>query len=245
MSLITEYKKDFQSGLEPFGFKKMKGTNCFGKLINNEILLYVLIKKCSPPDRLKKAFDIISGVQTIYSFDLSEYQLGLSGVSLINFKTDVTPSAFNVNFIYDELSLSSVIDKALKQTITYAIPVLSDITDLKSSLDFLIKYKLGMLYPADTFFRDFVLLILTDNHDSFKERIKQEEKIALRIYSNEPTNEAYTRYMQQIKHIIKNELVESRDRVWASRELQEKLQGEVNRRVENNKNTLIKYGLLV
>ena len=58
MSLITEYKKAFQTGLELFGFKKMKGTNCFGILINNEILLYVLIKKCSPPDRGKKAFDI-------------------------------------------------------------------------------------------------------------------------------------------------------------------------------------------
>ena len=245
MSLITEYKKAFQTGLELFGFKKMKGTNCFGKLINNEILLYVLIKKCSPPDRGKKAFDIISGVQTIYSYDLSEYQLGLSGISLICYNTDTTPYVHDVNFIYDETSLSAVIDKALKQTVDVAIPVLLDVNNLKTSLDFLIKYKLGMLYPVDTFFRDSVLLIITNNHDTFEDRINWEDKIATRIYSNDPTNEAYINYMKQIKEIIRNDLVKSRDRVWASRKLQEELYKEVNRRVENNKKTLIQYGVLV
>ena len=102
-----------------------------------------------------------------------------------------------------------------------------------------------MLYPVDTFFRDSVLLIITNNHDTFEDRINWEDKIATRIYSNDPTNEAYINYMKQIKEIIRNDLVKSRDRVWASRKLQEELHKEVNRRVENNKKTLIQYGLLV
>ena len=136
-------------------------------------------------------------------------------------------TALNVNFIYDESNRLSIINQALQQTISDAIPILLHINDLQSSLDFLIKYKLGMLYPVDTFFRDSVLLILTNNHDSFEERIRQEEKIVLRLYSDEPNDEVFKSYMQQITEIIKNKLVKSRDRVWASQELQEELQKEI------------------
>ena len=192
----------------------------------------------------KEQFDIISGVQTIYSYELSEHQLELSGTSIINYSPNVQRTALNVNFIYDESNRLSVINQALQQTISDAIPILLQINDLQSSLDFLIKYKLGMLYPVDTFFRDSVLLILTNNHDSFEERIRQEEEIALRLYSDEP-DEVFKSYMRQITDIIKNKLVKSRDRVWPSRELQEELQKEIERRIKNNKNLLTQYGLLI
>lgn len=88
-------------------------------------------------------------------------------------------------------------------------------------------------------------MILTNNHDSFEERIRQEEKIALRLYSDEPNDEVFKSYMQQITEIIKNKLVKSRDKVWASQELQEELQKEIERRIKNNKNLLTQYGLLI
>lgn len=244
MAFKSDFIKIFQDGLEPYGFKRMKGTSCFGKLISNEILIFIMYKKCSSPDRGKRVFDIISGVQTVYSYELSEHQLELSGTSIINYSPNVQRTALNVNFIYDESNQLSVINQALQQTISDAIPILLQINDLQSSLDFLIKYKLGMLYPVDTFFRDSVLLILTNNHDSFEERIRQEEEIALRLYSDEP-DEVFKSYMRQITDIIKNKLVKSRDRVWASRELQEELQKEIERRIKNNKNLLTQYGLLI
>lgn len=244
MAFKSDFMKVFQTGLEPYGFKKMKGTNCFGKLINNEILLFIVYKKCSSPDRGKKAFDIISGVQTIYSYELSEHQLELSGTSIINYTSKVQQSNININFIYDETNQLSVINQALQQTISDAIPILLKINDLQSSLEFLIKYKLGMLYPVDTFFRDSVLLILTNNHDSFEERIRQEEKIALNLYANEPNDEVFKNYMQQITDVIKNKLVKSRDKVWASQELQKELQKEIDQRIYKNKKILIQYGML-
>lgn len=152
MAFKSDLIKIFQDGLEPYGFKRMKGTSCFGKLISNEILIFIMYKKCSSPDRGKRAFDIISGVQTIYSYELSEHQLELSGTSIINYSPNVQRTALNVNFIYDESNRLSIINQALQQTISDAIPILLQINDLQSSLDFLIKYKLGMLYPVDTFF---------------------------------------------------------------------------------------------
>lgn len=243
MAFKSDLMKAFQIGLEPYGFKRMKGTSCFGKLINNEILLFIMYKKCSSPDRRKKAFDIISGVQTIYSYELSEHQLELSGTSIINYNTTVPRTALNIHFIYDEANQLSVIAQALQQTISDAIPILLQINDLQSSLDFLVTYKLGMLYPADTFFRDSVLLILTNNHDSFEERIIQEKKIALHHYFNEVDDQVFKRYMQQITDVIRNGLVKSRDKVWASQELQEELQKEIDRRVENNRKILKEYRL--
>lgn len=171
MSFKSEFMKSFQSGLEPYGFKRMKGTSCFGKLVNNEILLFIMYKKCSSPDRGKKAFDIVSGVQTIYSYELSEHQLEFSGISIMNYNTNVSRNTLNFHFIFDETNQFSVISQALQQTISDAIPILQQVNDLQSSLDFLVKYNLGVLYPADSFFRDSVLLFLTDNHDSFEERI--------------------------------------------------------------------------
>lgn len=238
MAFKTDFMKTFKAGLEPYGFKRMKGTSCFGKLINNEILLFIKYKKCSSPDRGKKAFDIISGVQTIYSFDLSEHQLELSGTSIINYNVNATQSPLYVNFIYDETDQYSVIDQDLQKTILDIIPILLQINDLQSSLDFLVKYKLGFLYPADSFFRDFVLLFLTDNHDSFEEIIRQEEKTTLQIYNNDSSSEGFKSYMEQITNIIRNELVKSRDKVWESKELQEELQKEIDWRIKNNKNLL-------
>ena len=46
----------------------------FGKLINNEILQLIMLKY-SPPDRNRKAFDIILGIRTIYGFGLEYCQI--------------------------------------------------------------------------------------------------------------------------------------------------------------------------
>lgn len=241
MAFKLDYIKRFQEGLEPYGFKRLKGTEGFGKLINNEILQLIMLKKYSPPDRGKKAFDIIFGVRTIYGSGLEYGQIENSGIGLcIN-----DPKISNgIYFVYQDTDWLPAINEALKHTISFALPILSNINSLNSCIDFYLKYLALMIYDADSFAGESPLLFLTNNHNTFEELFKQQEGYALQVYKNESTDYAYNCYIEQMSDTINQNIVNARDKVWASPKLQKVLHDEISRRVEMNKEQLKQYGLL-
>lgn len=244
MAFVSDFKKCFQAGLEPYGFKKMKGTNCFGKLVNNEILLYISFRNRSALQRGNKAFSVLSGVQTIYSYDLSIHQLGLSGISLINYNLPGSGILGKDVFEYKPDNISKKLEEALDQTLTIAIPELLTVVDLHSCVEFLSKYRLDLLQLADQIYRDSVLLIMTNNHDSFESAFNQAEASTLRAFGNDASNQSYKESIEAIHRTITEDLIKSRDTVWDNINLQQEIYNEVNRRAENNRAILKQYGLL-
>ena len=55
-TLKSVFMQTFETGLEPYGVKRLKGTEFLGKLINDEILLYITYEKCGSILPGKKAF---------------------------------------------------------------------------------------------------------------------------------------------------------------------------------------------
>ena len=241
MAFKSEFMKIFKEGLEPYGFKRMKGTDFFGKLVNEEILLFISFKKYSPPDRGLKAFDVISGVQTIYSPDLSTSTFELPALRMTNYCVPGIEGNIKAQYVYNESNLSIVLEEALTTTKEVILPLLTSIKDLKSCVEFLVRFRFDLLYGADTLNRDSVLLIMTDNHDSFEAVFRQQEELAKRI-ANDDTSSDYYRYIKKRFFDSIQETIESRDRVWASKELQEAVHKEAARRAEINKAQLRKYG---
>ena len=240
MAFKSEFMKIFKEGLEPYGFKRMKGTDFFGKLINNEILLYVSYKQYSPPDRGVKAFDVIAGVQTIYSYDLTEHQLILSSGGLINHNISCVDN-IRVYFEYTSKTQSDAIDKAFKSMMKVIMPIFEEVKDLPSCLEYLFTFRFGWLHPLDKMFRDSILLIVTENHDSFEYRFNKAKEKRIRFYNGNESNPVYQTWLDEFPPVL-HELIDSRDRVWASKELQDKVFSEANRRAEINKAQLRKYG---
>ena len=144
-------------------------------------------------------------------------------------------------YVYSDSNLSIVLEEALTTTKEVILPLLTSIKDLKSCVEFLVRFHFDLLYGADTLNRDSVLLIMTDNHDSFEEVFRRKEEIAKRIANNDTSSDYYCYIKKRFFDSIQ-ETVESRDRVWASKELQEVVRNEAARRAENNKAQLRKYG---
>lgn len=244
MAFISDFKKTFQIGLEPYDFKKMKGTNFFGKLINNEILLYISFKNHSALQRGNKAFSVLSGVQTIYSYELSVHQLQLSGISLINYNLPDTCIFGKDVFEYNTDNITEILNEALNQTLTIVLPELLKVTDLNSCIEYLSKYRLDLLQLSDQIYRDSVLLIMTNNHDSFESVLKQAEVSILSTFGNDSSNLYYKESIKEIRKRIDEDLIKSRDRVWNNIKLQAEVHNEMNRRIENNRVLLKQYGLI-
>jgi len=241
MAFKSEFMKVFKEGLEPYGFRRMKGTDFFGKLVNNEILLYISYKPCSAINRGMKAFDIISGGQTVYSYELSAHQLQLAARTLNKFTRNDTFARANIGFEYNDSNCNSVIEDALEQTIKFAVPALQDITDLRSCIDFLTVYLMGSLYPADKIYRDSVLLIIANDHESFDSKLNLGKKYLYQYYKGDLTSVDYQSSLGSCETVT-HKLIDSRDRVWASKELQDKVFSEAERRAETNKAVLREYG---
>ena len=240
MAFKSEFMKVFKEGLEPYGFRRMKGTDFFGKLINNEILLYVSYKQYSPPDRGVKAFDVIAGVQTIYSHDLTEHQLIFSSGGLINHNISCVDN-IRVYFEYTSKTQSDAIDKAFKSMMKVIMPIFEKVIDLSSCLEYLFTFKFGWLNHLDRMYRDSILLIVADNHDSFEYHLNKAKEERLKFYNGNESNPVYQTWLEEFPPVL-HELIDSRDRVWASKELQDKVFSEAERRAEINKAQLRKYG---
>ena len=230
MSFVSDFKKCFQQGLEPFGFRLMKGTDTFGKLVNNEILLYVFFDKRNAFQRGNKAFTIISGVQTIYSYELSQHQLQISGSELINYAQPGSDNVPDYIFEYNSGNVSEVLDKALKQTLSFAVPEMMKVTDLKSCVEYLGSHRSDMLYNADKCYRDSVLLIMTEDQSDFKDALKTAELSILRAFNNDSSNPYYQSSIRDLRSRLEEELINSRDRALNDSLLREAAMKEAQRR---------------
>lgn len=242
-SLKSAFLSTFENGLEPYGFKRLKGTVFFGKLVNDEILLHVSYDKCGSVMPGKKAFRIMAGASTIYSYDLSNSLLLHSNApSILAYDNDSI--TVDMSYHYDNSSVIEAVETSLNDTIKAGIPVLSNINDLRSYVDFAAKFMTGFLYNADKFYQDSVALILSDNHDDFSEIRERSKKSLLNAFNGDSSNPYYQSSLQNVNSILDNELIAARDKVYADPKLMEGVKKEAASRKEKNLQTLRSYGLL-
>ena len=121
------------------------------------------------------------------------------------------------------------------------MPIFEKVIDLPSCLEYLFTFKFCWLNHLDRMYRDSILLIVADNHDSFEYRLNKAKEDRLMFYNGNESNTVYQTWLEEFPSVL-HELFDSRDRVWASKELQEAVHKEAARRAEINKAQLRKYG---
>lgn len=246
ISFASEFNSYFNNGLYEYGFIKLRGLDCFGKLVNNELLCFITFQKKSAIHKGKKAFSVISGVRTIYSLNLLNIEN--YGIDLINYKeVDQTVLQYNpweFLFEYDNTTIVETLEKALYYTVEIALKNLFKVQTLKSYIDFYKMINISKFKYADEMFGDSILLILTDNHESFDDVYQHNINQIISVYDGDENNPVVLEYKEKIKNVISNDVVGPRDRVFSSPELMQQVTQELEQRKKANTIILQKYGLL-
>jgi hypothetical protein len=248
MSFVSEFNLCFKKGLQPYGFKKLKGCNIYGKIVNDEILYYITFQKRNSLKNGNFAFSIKTGIQTIYSYELSKHQLELCSINLFNYKEfdkslKNRPTGWDI-FEYNDTNVKEILNISLKETISVALKHMSIVVDLKSYIEYLKKVRIDLLKFADKIYRDSVILIISDNHDTFTDVIDNQISSLLPIFNNDNNNLAFIENIEKIKKSIFNDIVAAREKVYDSPDLMNKVLKEIELRKNNNIESLKKYGLL-
>ena len=249
MNFTTAFNQCFGNGLSSFGFKKLKGCNIFGRLVNNEIFQYVTFKKCNSLTAGHKAFYIQSGIRSVYSTPITEVSLKYCSISLFNYKEiDRTlytrPAGWDV-FEYNSSNLRSTLDKALKETISVAIKYMLQVNDLNSYIEYLKFVRPDQLKFANELFMDSVILIKAENHDTFDDLYKKTIESYLPIFNYNTNDPTFVENAAEIKSAIYTDIVDARDKVYKDVALYEKVMNELQTRKNINIQQLQVYGFEV
>lgn len=189
MSLISVFNKACANELSKYGFQKLKGLACFGRIINNEIFQYVMPVNRKSLEKNKKAFTIASGVFTVYSPALDKGLFENYGKYFIDFEfMDRLPHNDLIRLCdlsYDVSSIQTVVDQSIKGFISIMLPYLDQITTLNDYVSYCKRMNISLLRNAEKMWGDSILLVKTNNHDDF---IDEYNSICRSVFGEEYNN---------------------------------------------------------
>lgn len=247
MSLISVFNKIYTDKLSSYGFKKLKGIACFGRIINNDIFQYVMPINRKSLEKDKKAFTIVSSVFTVYSPTLNKKLFENYGSYFINFEfMDGLPHADLIKLCdlsYDENSIQTVVEQSLEGFKTIMLPYLNQITTLNDYVSYCRRMNISLLKNAENMWGDSILLLKTNNHDDFLDDYNKIcHTLLINRYNNNPNDPGYIQIKQIYYETIVGEIAESRDKVYNNTSLYEQAMNLLKTRKEKNFETLRSYG---
>ena len=154
LTLNTAFKQIIGKALEPYGFKVIQGRNPYiVRVINNEILHIITFCPESPEYPKDKAFAIMGGIATIYrkkiTLDLSpkqnyvwlNYMFKFYEALVAERDVNVLGQLFKSCYYSDRSeSLISVLNNGAENLIKYVLPIMDNVNDIDSCLDYMQKF---------------------------------------------------------------------------------------------------------
>ena len=247
MSLISIFNKIYMDKLSSYGFQKLKGIACFGRIVNNDIFQYVMPINRKSLEKNKKAFTIISGVFTVYSPTLNKKPFENYGSYFINFEfMDYLPHTDLIKLCdlsYDTNSIQTVVEQSLEGFKSIMLPYLNQIITLNDYVSYCRRMNLSLLKNAEKMWGDSILLLKTNNHDDFLDDYdKICHNVLINGYNNNPNNPGYIQTKQIYYKAIVVEIAQSRDKVYNNTSLYEQAMNLLKTRKEKNVEVLRSYG---
>lgn len=154
LTINAAFKQIVGKALEPFGFKVIKGRYPYlVRIINNEILHIITFRPESPEYPKDKAIAIMGGIATIYrkkiTLNLSPKQNYVWLNYMFNFyealvaerDVNVLGQLFKSCYYSDRSeSLISVLNNGAENLIKYVLPIMDNVNDIDSCLDYMQKF---------------------------------------------------------------------------------------------------------
>ena len=245
-SIQTVYKSIFGQALEPMGFIYSKQMKFFFRLINGEIIQFIILKP--GPSKLEgyKDFSVSAGIRTIYTETMEKDLFLNSTRSLMHFGglgLTYEQRGPLLSTPYSDATIEESVNFALEKTLEYIIPRFSEVTDLASCIEYYKGHGLSMLKRADSFSEDSLILIKANNHDTFMSELHESVARDLKGLKEGKAGDDYDSTYELFYRAFITFTAEPRDRVYNDPELYAKALAEIERRAAANLEVLKSYGL--
>lgn len=252
-SLQAAFNKYYAERLKPFGFQKMKGVPCFGRIVNGEVLHFIKPINRYPMIRGKKCFNVTVGAWSVYSF----YSFhGIDRCTFDNYsqvlaclvpeeKSELSQeNSLSWGLHYDENSMQDKLILSFDMVWEYALPFLDGIQTLQDYIQYCKRWRPIALKDADRFYFDSPLLILTDNHEDFMDSYQRMCDILLhQSYGGDPNHPEYIEDKERMYQYYIVETAQARDKVYADPALYARCMEELDRRKQKSAEWLLTVGL--
>ena len=257
--LKTEFNKCAKEWLSPHGFIKMKGIPYFGRLINGEILQVITAISSSSLIRGKKAFTIRTCMITVYSGFFGERSFEIFGCNIIRFGRADNIDHHELNryfqerykdlyefdtFYYDDETLREVMEMVLEDVCRLIVPRFDRVRTLEDYVEYCKWKQPAIIARADEFYKDSLLLIKTNNHETFEDMLEYWREYALERYGD-TNNPHYQSYMEDKYNYYLESYIKPRDKIYADPDLYARAMEELDKRKAENTEKLRKYGFTV
>jgi hypothetical protein len=219
-SFNAVFKQVFGEALAPLGFVHIKGKHpYFVRLIGDEIVHIITCKPEPSSHQLFKSFNILGGVATVYRQRITLDQSPGNNSNWLcgnlsfyewsgpfNYDRDMSNKLYNFTYITSHVeSLRSIVKQSLMMTEQYMLPVLNEVTDLDSCVEFFSNYSksvLNMHYADEDFgnkgqhfSHEGLLFIKIYNRDEYYEKWERfiERELAMIDYAIKVGRAGFTR----------------------------------------------------
>lgn len=272
MSLNAAFKQVFGEGLEPLGYKLIKGSKLpyFVRVVNDEIIHFITFCNTAPDGRgcngIKyKCFSVLCGVSTVYNSELDfdtdpeKFHLDfINNISEIYAKNhrndyDVNFSASIREFYYNPKSAEEMFgafESALKVTKEIAMPVINQAVTLEKCMDYFEIMGHSVFLPFGNTGEGLLCtkLFSANEYVMFKDRSREREIKECRRELDLNSNLSPKRQKsleERINYIMaRREEDKKKDYdVFTNPELQDKAPANLERRRKENIEKLRDYGL--
>lgn len=199
LSLDAAFKQVFAEGLEPLGFKKIKGKQpYFVRVVPGGEIIHVITCMNEGIDSYGfRKFNILGGVATVYrqSIDLLQnpsHNINWMAGNLTFYKKTHNLTQEEYRAVFDDLyeffceddteSLTRKMEYVLKATRKIMLPMLNSVTDLEACIEYFEKFQLPMhLYNdgsygsknSSSYYNEGYLYIKTNNQDGIRKKWRQ------------------------------------------------------------------------
>lgn len=243
MSFNSQFKLIFGETFQSEGFQYCSKLNVFVKMLNEDLLAFIGVKSAPSWNKGSKGFMIISGIVSVYYNSIEKNSILFMGHDLNVF---LPKNEVRVSFEYDDDTMEDIILTTALYAKKHLIPVINQVFNLNSYIEYLKEYSINLLKGCDCFKGESLVLIKADNHDDFQKYFQEKVDETNALIDAGMVGEGYTKedcYNDFFKGIIEG-VVYSRDKVYSDKNLYHEALEEAERRKNENMKKLYSYKLL-
>lgn len=243
MSFNSRFKHIFGEIFQSEGFKYCSKLNVFAKMLNEDLLAFIGVKSAPIWNKGSKGFMITAGIISTYYDSIEKNSVLMIGHDLNLF---LPKNEVRVSFEYDDNTMEEIISITALYVREHLLPVINQVFDFNSYIEYLKKYSIDLLWDCDSFKGESLILIKADNHDDFQKFFQQQlDELCARIDAGD-VGDGYTKEMayNDLFHGIIESIVYPRDKVYSDKDLYHGALKEAERRKNENMRKLYSYKLL-
>ena len=245
MAFLGEFNKQFKEGLAQYGFVYNSKYKAHVRMVNGEILQYIMYESEMAYQRGNKAFTIFAGMLSVYCEELTREDLQMFGERLYNYSYDKKDLR---GWEYNDSTMLEMIERSLVRTKEVILPFFDQVTDLNSYIEFKKYYGIDSLDGVHKFRYDSLVFFKADNHDDFMDlftaRMEEIREKLKKEMSGEELEEAYQKAYAKYHECLIEHIPEYRDKIYNDPDLYAKAIAEADRRREANLQQLRDFKLI-